>query len=203
MWRLQLFGEMRVTQGPGGVGQICWLNQAQIKHTQHWGVCFPCKRIILSSCWNRFKALNRDEDPALLFSSDLSVHWLQPVCSVGPEGLQNTGKWKESHRFYSQGIFSNYIDKQQPQRNLSLSLFQKQIVLRIWRCVTQVVWSLFQANTLNLSHGQHQREKNQSWSSNYVFLTWPQNKDKTEQISDMSSGAQLSPHGFGCSVCLY
>lgn len=82
---------------------MCWLNQAQIKHTQHRGVCFPSKRIILSSCWNRFRALNSDEDPALLFSCDLSVHRLQPVCSVGPEGLQNTGKWRESHRFTQSG----------------------------------------------------------------------------------------------------
>lgn len=99
--------ERRVTQGPGWsrtARSVDWTRPKS--NTQHWGVCFPCKRIILSSCWNRFRALNSVEDPALLFSYDLSIHRLQSVCAEGPEGLQNTGKWRESCSFTQSGNFS-------------------------------------------------------------------------------------------------
>jgi len=123
---------------------------------------------------------------------------MTPSCLFwGPRGPSKYRKIKKILQFYSHGFFFN-VARQQPQKDslsLPLSWFS-----RIWRCVTQVVPSFFQANTLNLSNGKHQRRKKLSRSSNYVFLT-VQTQTRRNR-SQPSAGAHLSLNSFGFSGCM-
>lgn len=81
----------------------------------------------------------------LLFSCDLCVRRLQTVCSESPRGPKNPWKWRSRTENHAQsGSFSIEVDEWRPQRKAVPPL-------RIERCVTQVIRSLFQANAFNLS----------------------------------------------------